>query len=56
MIATKEEMDAANLPDWQRTYCAHTAIEVEKCRMREKPFTYRCKHEYHAHLGCQYDE
>ena len=56
MIATEEEMTAANLEPWEKDFCAHTLIEFKECRDRERPFYYRCHHEQHAHNTCQYDE
>ena len=56
MVATKEEMDAANLAYSERGFCAHFKIELNSCYEREKPFDYRCSHEKHAYLNCQYEE
>lgn len=56
MVATKEEMDAANLAYSERGYCAHFKIELKSCYEREKPFDYRCSHEKHAYMNCQYEE
>ena len=56
MVATKEEMDAAGLKTEERTFCAHLLIEEKVCRDRERPFFYKCSHEKHAYLHCQYEE
>jgi len=56
MVATKEEMDAANLAYSERGFCAHFKIELNSCYEREKPFDYRCSHEKHAYLNCQYED
>ena len=56
MIATKEEMDAANLEAHERDFCAHYLIEWQQCRDRERPFMYRCHHDKHNYLHCQFDE
>merc|ERR1711981_768465 len=47
MIATEEEMDAANLRPWERDFCAHKLIELQQCRNRVAPMQYRCSHEKH---------
>jgi len=56
MVATEEEMDAAGLKTEERTFCAHFLIEEKVCRDRERPFFYKCSHEKHAYLHCQYEE
>merc|ERR550539_1074903 len=56
MVATKEEMDAANLAYSERGFCAHYKIELKSCYEREKPLDYRCSHEKHAYLNCQYED
>ena len=56
MIATKEEMDAANLEAHERDFCAHYLIEWQRCRDRERPFMYRCHHDQHNYKHCQFDE
>jgi hypothetical protein len=57
MVATEEEMNAANLRPHERDYCAHFMIELKACQHREgNLFLYRCHHEKHAMHHCQYDE
>jgi hypothetical protein len=57
MVATEEEMNAANLRPHERDYCAHFMIELKACQHREgNLFLYRCHHEKHAMHNCQYDE
>lgn len=56
MLATQEEMESAGLPLEKRDYCAHLALQHRACRHKEFPFVYRCAHEKHAYLNCQYDE
>ena len=56
MIASEEEMDAAGVQPFERDFCAHLLIEMRKCRDKETPFYYRCNHEKHTYLQCQYDE
>ena len=38
MVATWEEMDAADLDIWARDYCAHHYIKWWKCVQESKPF------------------
>nr|XP_053632556.1 NADH dehydrogenase [ubiquinone] 1 beta subcomplex subunit 7-like [Cherax quadricarinatus] len=54
MIATLEEMESAQLPLNKRDYCAHLAIDHRACRQRVWPFTYKCAHEKHTYLNCEY--
>lgn len=56
MKATLEEMESAKLPLNARDYCAHLAIQNRACRQKVWPFTYKCAHEKHEYLNCQYDE
>ncbi|XP_068205824.1 NADH dehydrogenase [ubiquinone] 1 beta subcomplex subunit 7 isoform X2 [Palaemon carinicauda] len=56
MIATKEEMDSAKIPLENRDYCAHILIKHMACRDKVWPLTYKCAHEKHEYLNCQYDD
>lgn len=56
MIATKEEMVSAGLPLKDRDYCAHILLEYRGCRKRVGPLYYRCAHERHEFLRCEFEE
>ena len=56
MIAKEVELRALKIPKAKWDYCAHTLIEVERCRMDNFPLLYRCKPEVHAASMCQYEE
>ena len=56
MIATEEEMISANIKPEHRNYCAHHLLDFYKCRRKEYPLVYKCKHELHMWEECNYDE
>uniref|UniRef100_A0A182NH91 NADH dehydrogenase [ubiquinone] 1 beta subcomplex subunit 7 n=1 Tax=Anopheles dirus TaxID=7168 RepID=A0A182NH91_9DIPT len=56
MIATEEEMEAAKLPLEARDYCAHKLIQYRACRSDVWPWAYKCAHEKHEYLNCEYDD
>lgn len=56
MVATKEQMVSAKLPLQDRDYCAHKLLEFRGCRADVFPFVYKCSHERHAYLTCEYEE
>uniref|UniRef100_A0A224XPG4 NADH dehydrogenase [ubiquinone] 1 beta subcomplex subunit 7 n=1 Tax=Panstrongylus lignarius TaxID=156445 RepID=A0A224XPG4_9HEMI len=56
MIATEEEMYSAKIPLNKRDYCAHHLLKFQKCRKEKFPWIYKCHHEKHEYLHCQYEE
>lgn len=56
MIATQEELEAANVPLERRDYCAHYYLEFMRCRHEKFPWVAGCKHELHDYDNCQYNE
>ncbi|KAL1400260.1 hypothetical protein pipiens_007575 [Culex pipiens pipiens] len=56
MIATEEEMEAAKVPLADRDYCAHKLIAYRACRADVWPWAYKCAHEKHDYLNCEYEE
>ena len=58
MIATKEEMDAAQLELKERDFCAHKLITLKKCRSETIPplMWLYCPHEIHDYEVCQAEE
>lgn len=56
MIATEEEMQSAKLPLEDRDYCAHKLLQYRACRADVWPFAYKCGHERHEYLHCEYEE
>lgn len=56
MIATTEQLESAKIALEDRDYCAHLLLEYRGCRTRVWPFAYKCHHEKHNYLNCEYDE
>ncbi|XP_062552900.1 NADH dehydrogenase [ubiquinone] 1 beta subcomplex subunit 7-like [Armigeres subalbatus] len=56
MIATEQEMEAAKLPLEARDYCAHKLLEYSACRTKVWPWAYKCAHEKHEYLTCEYED
>lgn len=56
MIATREEMESAKIPLADRDYCAHKLINYFACRADVFPWVYKCHHEKHDFLTCEYEE
>lgn len=56
MIASEAEMRSAKLPLEERDYCAHKKIEHLVCRAQVWPWAYKCAHEKHELMNCQYEE
>lgn len=56
MIATQAEMESAKIPLQDRDYCAHKLIDYRACRADVFPFVYKCHHEKHDYLNCEYEE
>ncbi|KAL0277076.1 UNVERIFIED_CONTAM: hypothetical protein PYX00_004483 [Menopon gallinae] len=56
MVATEEEMKAAQLPLDKRDYCAHLLINFESCRRTYWPFPVMCKPEKHMYLNCEHED
>jgi len=56
MIATKEEMDSARLPDDKRDYCAHMLLRLYSCKSENWPWMYKCHHAKEEYAHCQFEE
>ncbi|XP_055678264.1 NADH dehydrogenase [ubiquinone] 1 beta subcomplex subunit 7 [Lutzomyia longipalpis] len=56
MVATAAEMESAKLTAEERDYCAHVLLNYRACRREEWPWVYRCHHEKHAYLTCEYED
>ncbi|KAK9500158.1 hypothetical protein O3M35_001472 [Rhynocoris fuscipes] len=56
MIASEEEMYSAKIPLDKRDYCAHVLLNYLKCRKEQWPWVYKCHHEKHDYLHCEYNE
>ncbi|OXU27239.1 hypothetical protein TSAR_002209 [Trichomalopsis sarcophagae] len=56
MIAKEEELRAAKIPKDKWDFCAHTLLEVERCRADHFPFVYRCKEQAHAASMCNLED
>lgn len=56
MIATVEEMESAKISLEDRDYCAHKLLKYRACRADTFPFVYKCHHEKHDYLTCEYED
>lgn len=56
MVATQEEMEAANLRLHERDYCAHHGVAYRKCMANNMPWYWKCKHFKHEWMECEYEE
>lgn len=56
MVATQEEMNAANLPLAYRDYCAHVLIPLNECRKRTYYMPFKCQDLRHMYEKCQFFE
>lgn len=56
MLATEDEMKAAQVPLDRRDYCAHLYINFKSCERNYYPFIVMCKPEKHMYLDCEYEE
>uniref|UniRef100_A0A6P8PZP5 NADH dehydrogenase [ubiquinone] 1 beta subcomplex subunit 7 n=1 Tax=Geotrypetes seraphini TaxID=260995 RepID=A0A6P8PZP5_GEOSA len=54
MVATQEQMNAAQLPLDQRDYCAHYLIKFLKCKRDNWPNFLACSHERHEWDYCEH--
>lgn len=54
--ATLEEMESAKVPLDKRDYCVDYLLSYLQCRNDKWPLVYRCHHEKHEYLHCQYEE
>ncbi len=56
MIATEKELRAAKIPKDQWNFCAHTYLEMDRCRADNFPFVWKCKDEAATASHCNYQE
>lgn len=56
MIATEDELRACKIPKDKWDFCAHTLLEVERCRADTFPFVWKCREEAHAASMCNFQE
>ncbi|KAK0075991.1 hypothetical protein PV325_006054 [Microctonus aethiopoides] len=56
MVATEQEMIAAQVPRERRDYCAHHYINLQRCRVDVMPWTIKCGREKHAWDLCYYED
>ena len=56
MNATIEEMQSAKVNLKSRDYCADKLLQYSACRADVFPFVYKCHHEKHAYLTCEYED
>ncbi|CAG8619850.1 9334_t:CDS:2 [Ambispora gerdemannii] len=53
---TQEELEKHRVPLAWRDTCAHLLIPLNKCRIRENYFPWKCKDEKHSYEKCQYED
>merc|ERR1712080_210465 len=53
---TEHEMEALKVPPERRDYCAHTFIPFMKCRAENWPYMWKCHHEKHDIMHCQFND
>lgn len=56
MHVTPDQMRSAQIPLEVRDYCAHKLVEFKSCKRENMPFVYKCHHQKHAYLMCEYEE
>ncbi|KAG9462641.1 hypothetical protein GDO78_013661 [Eleutherodactylus coqui] len=56
MVATKQQMDLAQLTWKQRDYCAHHLIMFKKCKRDMWPNIFACNHERHEWELCEHED
>ena len=56
MTATQEEMESAKIPIEFRDYCAGALLKYLGCRADEFPMVYKCHHQKHNYMHCQFEE
>lgn len=56
MLVTKEELMSAKVPLENRDYCAHKLLKLLSCQDDVWPFVYKCSHDKHEYMNCQYEE
>lgn len=53
---TKEEMISAKIPLKFRDYCVDKLLKYQSCRADSFPFVYKCAHERHEYMNCEYED
>lgn len=56
MIATKQELDSADIEPKKRDFCAHLRIHYRGCMRENLPFVTKCKGLYREMHNCYLDE
>ena len=54
--ATLAEMESAKIPLENRDYCVDYLLKYLGCRSQTWPLVYKCHHDKHEYLHCQYEE
>lgn len=54
--ASQTDMESAKIPLDKRDYCVDYLLKYMGCRADVFPFLYKCHHEKHEYLHCQYEE
>ena len=56
MKVTEAELEKHQIPNYQRDYCAHLLIPLNKCRFDNYSLPFKCTDQRHAYEKCQYEE
>ncbi|GLV44357.1 NADH dehydrogenase (ubiquinone) B18 subunit [Carabus blaptoides fortunei] len=56
MLASEEELQSAKIPLEDRDYCSHLLLNYRACRADTWPFVYKCHHQKHEYLTCEYED
>lgn len=56
VVATREEIDSANIPNKHRDYCAHHLLKLLACKRDYSPAFWHCHHYKEALLDCKLEE
>lgn len=57
IVATREELDRANIPLDRRDYCVDFYLKFLRCRKEHFPrVNSGCHHEKHDYDNCEYEE
>lgn len=56
MTVTQAEFESAKVPLELRDYCAAPLMKLLECRADNYPWVYKCHHQKHDYLTCQFDE
>mmetsp|Transcript_16700 Transcript_16700/g.23028 ORF Transcript_16700/g.23028 Transcript_16700/m.23028 type:complete len:82 (-) Transcript_16700:1939-2184(-) len=56
MSVSQQQMQEAHIPLHARDSCAHLLIPLNECRREGMFLPWKCEHERHVYIKCQYEE